>query len=155
MTDSEYVHVFHRIILPVAYQYNPEIILVSAGFDAGINDPLGHYKLTPEVYGHFVQLLKAFAKGKIILALEGGYNFNTVAYSMISCIKTLLGDPLPQLDEFRSPKASACKTIANVIGTHKSKWNILGIDKKLPNEIGDVIIKGAIRGDQGDVAQEK
>lgn len=134
MTDSEYIHVFHRIILPIAYSYNPEIVLVSAGFDAGIDDPLGFYKLTPEVYGHFIQMLKPLAKGRMILALEGGYNCNTLAYSIVSCVKTLLGDPVPQLNEFQAIIPKAIESIDTVFETHKPYWDVLNVDKRLPGE---------------------
>ena len=40
MGDAEYIAAFHQIILPIAYEYNPEIVLVSCGFDAGVGDPL-------------------------------------------------------------------------------------------------------------------
>ena len=41
MGDGDYVEAFHKIVLPIAYQYNPQLVLVSAGFDAAAGDPLG------------------------------------------------------------------------------------------------------------------
>lgn len=41
MGVAEYVAAFHRIVLPIAYEYNPELVIVSAGFDAAVGDPLG------------------------------------------------------------------------------------------------------------------
>lgn len=41
MGDAEYIAAFQQIIMPIAYQFNPELVLVSAGFDACIGDPLG------------------------------------------------------------------------------------------------------------------
>jgi len=41
MGSPEYVAAFHHIVLPIAYQFNPELVLVSAGFDAAVGDPLG------------------------------------------------------------------------------------------------------------------
>lgn len=41
MGDPEYVAAFQQVVLPIAYQFNPELVLVSAGFDACIGDPLG------------------------------------------------------------------------------------------------------------------
>lgn len=41
MGDAEYIAAFQQIVMPIAYQYNPELVLVSAGFDACIADPLG------------------------------------------------------------------------------------------------------------------
>lgn len=132
MGNFEYINAFHRIILPIAYEFQPEFVLVSAGFDAGINDPLGNYKLTPEVFGHFIQLLKPLANGRIALALEGGYNCTTVAYSMVCCMKTLLGDPLPQLDKFDPMIRSAADSINTVIANQKSNWSVLNVDRPLP-----------------------
>lgn len=66
---------------------------MSAGFDAGYFDPLGNgYKLTPEIYSHFIQTLKPLASGKILLALEGGYHLESTALSMTMCVKALLGE---------------------------------------------------------------
>lgn len=91
MGDSEYMAAFQRIIMPIAYEYDPELVIVSAGFDAAIGDPLGHYALTPEIYGHFTHWLSSLANGKIILCLEGGYNVNSISHSMVMCTKALLG----------------------------------------------------------------
>lgn len=135
MGNVEYISTFHRIVLPIAYEFNPEVVIISAGFDAGINDPLGHYKLSPEAYGHFIQMLKPLAGGKLILALEGGYNATTVAYSMISCIKTLLGDPLPQLN-FADKIIAHCQAMIEVvIKTQRNFWSSLKVDKLLPKNV--------------------
>ncbi|XP_031335865.1 histone deacetylase 6 isoform X2 [Photinus pyralis] len=140
MHDVDYMTIFFSVILPILYSYNPQFILVSAGFDAGINDPLGKYKLSPECFGHFIQILKPLAKGRIILVLEGGYNRSTVKYSMNLCIKSLLGDPLPSLDCSKRIDPECMKAIAKVKSIHKSFWPILDVDKKVecdPNENKD------------------
>lgn len=41
MGDAEYLAAFTQVVLPVAYQFNPQLVLVAAGFDAGRGDPLG------------------------------------------------------------------------------------------------------------------
>lgn len=134
MSDSDYIPIFHRIILPIAYSFGPEVVLVSAGFDAGLDDPIGNYMVTPEGFGHFVQMLKPLAQGRLILALEGGYNVNTVAYSMSTCIKVLLGDPLPRL-VWQEMRPSALKTMEAVLNTQKRYWPVLTVDKILPTKI--------------------
>ena len=40
MGDAEYIAAFHQVIMPIAYEYNPELVLVSCGFDSGQGDPL-------------------------------------------------------------------------------------------------------------------
>lgn len=70
MGSSEYISAFLNIILPVSYDFDPDLIFVSAGFDAAINDPLGHYHVLPEAYGHFIHQLMSLAQGRVIIALE-------------------------------------------------------------------------------------
>jgi histone deacetylase 6 len=41
MSDAEYLTAFYQVVLPISYQFNPELVLVSSGFDACIGDPLG------------------------------------------------------------------------------------------------------------------
>ncbi|XP_071054537.1 histone deacetylase 6 isoform X1 [Onthophagus taurus] len=141
MTDTEYITIFNHIILPISYSFGPEVILVSAGFDAGLDDPIGHYRVTPEAFGHFIQLLKPLARGKMILSLEGGYNVNTVAYSMTMCIKALLGDPLPSL-EIGKIRKSALETLEKVINVQKRFWPILQVRKELPEGVESLTLLG-------------
>ncbi|KAK0180458.1 hypothetical protein PV327_006097 [Microctonus hyperodae] len=135
MSDPEYIAAFQQIIMPIAYQFNPELVLVSAGFDACIGDPLGGYTVSPIAYGHFTHWLSALANGKIILALEGGYNINSISYAMTMCTKSLLGDPLPILSVSGvAPCSSAITTIKNVLKTQKDYWPNLMFQAALPKE---------------------
>ena len=53
-------------------QYNPQLVIVSCGFDAAEGDPLGGYHVTPAGYAHMTHLLSALANGKLVVAMEGG-----------------------------------------------------------------------------------
>ncbi|KPJ10234.1 Histone deacetylase 6 [Papilio machaon] len=133
MGNAEYMAAFTQVVLPIAYEYNPELVIVSAGFDACINDPLGGCKVLPECYGRMTQMLKGLAGGKIILCLEGGYNIVSTSYAMTMCTKALLGDPI----EFNyNPEEeihwSAVETINNVIKTQKKYWKSLKFQLALP-----------------------
>lgn len=134
MGDMEYVMAFQRIIMPIAYEFNPELVLVSAGFDAAIGDPLGGCKVTPEAYGHFTHWLSSLANGRIVICLEGGYNVNSISHAMAMCTKALLGDPLPPLTP-PTPRinASCIETIQNVLDVQQKYWKSLRFNKKLPN----------------------
>lgn len=131
MKDSDYIEIFHRIILPIAYNYNPELVLVSAGFDCGINDLVGGYKVTPEAFGHFVQMIRSLARGKVVVVPEGGYNPTTFATSLCMCIKALLGDPLPQLRTRGVSREALVESLENVINVHRKRWLQLDVDKKI------------------------
>ncbi len=95
--DLEYYLAFMNIILPIAYEYNPELVLVAAGFDAARGDPLGGFRVTPGMYGLMTHHLAGLAEGRVVVALEGGYNFTSISESMYMCARALRGDPLPQV----------------------------------------------------------
>ncbi|XP_026682416.1 histone deacetylase 6-like, partial [Diaphorina citri] len=132
MSDPEYIAAFQQVILPIAYQFNPELVLVSAGYDACVNDPLGGCKVSPEAYAHFTHWLKALAQGRIILALEGGYNISSISYAMTLCTKALLGDPLPLLESDLDINSSAVTSIKETISSHKAYWSSLKFLVALP-----------------------
>ncbi|XP_065165019.1 histone deacetylase 6 isoform X3 [Atheta coriaria] len=127
----DYLTAFFKIVLPCAYAFGPDVVLVSAGFDAGINDLLGNYKVMPQTFGHMIQLLRPLAGGRLIVALEGGYNINTLKHSMVFCIKTLLGDPLPPPSDMSRQKDNAHRTFTDVIYTLKKYWKFFNFEKRL------------------------
>ncbi|XP_012259593.2 histone deacetylase 6 isoform X2 [Athalia rosae] len=134
MGDPEYIAAFQQIVMPIAYQFNPELVLVSAGFDACIGDPLGGCTVSPEAYGHLTHWLSSLANGRVILSLEGGYNVNSISYATLMCTKALLGDPLTVLEPQRAPCSSAVNTINNVLRTQKQYWPNLMFQISLPKE---------------------
>ncbi|XP_023297064.2 histone deacetylase 6 isoform X1 [Lucilia cuprina] len=144
MGDMEYVMAFQQIIMPIAYEFDPELVLVSAGFDAAIGDPLGGCKVTPEAYGLFTHWLSALANGRIIVCLEGGYNVNSISYAMTMCTKSLLGDPIPAINlngsASRPPTVaymSCMETLQNCIGVQQRYWKSLAFGKRLPQTSGE------------------
>jgi acetoin utilization deacetylase AcuC-like enzyme len=97
--DVEYLAAFRQIIMPVAASFNPQLVLISAGFDAAAGDPLGGCSLTPIGYAHMTHQLMQLANGKVMLILEGGYNLRSVASSAEACIRVMLGESPPPLPE--------------------------------------------------------
>ncbi|XP_024540177.1 histone deacetylase 5 [Selaginella moellendorffii] len=91
-SDADYVAVWEHVLMPVAREFNPDIVLISGGFDSARGDPLGGCKLTPLGYSIMTQELMQLAGGKIVLALEGGYNLESIAESYLACVQVLLGD---------------------------------------------------------------
>ncbi|XP_071547214.1 uncharacterized protein HDAC6 isoform X2 [Panulirus ornatus] len=140
MGDAEYMSAMLQVVLPIAYQYDPQLVLVSAGFDAARGDPLGGCYVTPECYGHMTHLLSGLAGGHLVLALEGGYNLNTISFCMTMCAKALLGDPLPMLDSSLVPNKSAVQSINDVIKTQSRYWSSICFQVHLPVE--DVLCQG-------------
>lgn len=140
MQNADYMHVFHSVVLPIAFSFNPQIILVSAGFDSGINDKLGNYLVTPDAFGHFIQMLKPLANGKLIVVLEGGYNVTTTKLALSVCTKTLLGDPLPLMD-VNKIQGNCYKSLHETICAHASNWKALQANRLLPDSISSLTYK--------------
>ncbi|PNF26146.1 hypothetical protein B7P43_G04459 [Cryptotermes secundus] len=134
MSDAEYLTAFYQVVLPISYQFSPELVLVSSGFDACIGDPLGGCKVSPEAYGHLTHLLTALAGGRVILSLEGGYNVTSISHAMPMCTKALLGDPLPSLAPHHVACPSAVTSIKNVIRTQARYWSAVCFQVALPQE---------------------
>ncbi|KAM4662765.1 protein deacetylase HDAC6 isoform 2-T3 [Discoglossus pictus] len=128
MGDTEYLAAFHRVVMPIAYEFNPQLVLISAGFDAARGDPLGGYQVTPEGYAHMTHLLMGLAGGRVVLVLEGGYNLTSISESMAMCTRTLLGDPPPFLENRRSLRSSALRSIQRVMSTHRKYWHSLRVE---------------------------
>ncbi|KAM9351272.1 histone deacetylase 6 [Symphorus nematophorus] len=128
MGDSDYLAAFHHVVMPIATEFNPGLVLVSAGFDAARGDPLGGYHVTPEGYAHLTHLLMSLAGGRVLLILEGGYNLSSISDSMAMCTSVLLGDPPPSLvTPLPPPHHCAVAAINEVIRHHAPYWRSLRI----------------------------
>ena len=92
MGDAEYLAAFDRILLPVAEAFQPDLVLVSAGFDAADGDLLGEMRVTPSGFGAMTSRLQRLAGGRVVLALEGGYNLEAISRSAAECLRALLGE---------------------------------------------------------------
>lgn len=88
-TNEIYLTIFEKIICNNVKQFNPDVIIVSAGYDAAVGDPLGGYNLTPECYKTMVKMLKNITP-KILLILEGGYNLNSISLCAKASVEALL-----------------------------------------------------------------
>jgi acetoin utilization deacetylase AcuC-like enzyme len=95
--DANYATVFDRIVWPAAERFDPQLILVSVGFDAYWADPLAAMRLTLTGYSHLaaevIRMAQRFCAGKVVFALEGGYNMDALRYGVSNVARLLLGDP--------------------------------------------------------------
>ncbi|MFN2387553.1 MAG: histone deacetylase [Thermoanaerobaculia bacterium] len=90
--DADYLAAFDRVLLPIAERFAPDLVLVSCGFDAAEGDLLGSMRITPGGYARLTSRLRGLARGKIVLALEGGYNLDAISRSAAACVRVLLGE---------------------------------------------------------------
>jgi len=86
---------------------------------------LGRCSVTPAGYGHLLHQMMGLAEGKVIVALEGGYNLNAVSKSSVACARVLLGDPPPLLRP-GVPKPSAMRAIRQTLSVHEQYWYSVG-----------------------------
>ena len=68
--DKEYVVAFEKILMPLCYQFKPDLVFISAGFDAALGDPLGGMRVSPAGYAYMTSELMKLANGNVIIALE-------------------------------------------------------------------------------------
>ncbi|KAJ2715095.1 Histone deacetylase hda1, partial [Coemansia spiralis] len=90
VSDGDYMYAFKKLLLPVAQSFAPDMVVVAAGFDAAVCDPIGECNVTPQGYACMTSMLKTIANGKVVLVLEGGYNLDAIANSALACTKVLL-----------------------------------------------------------------
>ena len=144
VTDGDVMAAFHFVILPVLSEFGPDLVIVSSGFDAAIGDPLGNCALSPQLFGWMTHMLKLFAGGKIVLALEGGYNLNSISEASVQCVRCLLGDTLsspPPLQPCSEGMQAIYKTLDALspfwvcLGSLKSQMTLLsGLDSTVGAE---------------------
>lgn len=92
--DDEYRAVFHKVLVPAAERFKPELVIISAGFDAHKDDPLANMGLTEagyaELTGIVAGIARKHAQGRILSSLEGGYNLTALAASVDAHVRGLL-----------------------------------------------------------------
>lgn len=136
--DGAFAHALDALVLPIARQFVPTLVLVAAGFDAAVSDPCGaRFCMTPSGYAYLTRRLLAptlpSAHGRVGLVLEGGYAPASLAECVAACVGALLGDeeqPLAQpLDPAAaaSPRASpgAIAAVEETRLAHEPFWSCL------------------------------
>ena len=87
--------VFQNILLPAAEKFEPDLVLVSAGFDSREHDLLGCFDITDVAYKKMtktvMQIADKYADGRLISVLEGGYNLKGISDAVVTHVSTLLG----------------------------------------------------------------
>jgi len=125
--DGEYMAIFKEIVVPVAKGFQPDLILVSAGFDTHEDDPLGAMHVTTAGYASMTQMLLDTAletcDGRLVLTLEGGYDLRSLRNSVKAVLNVLSGHASGEeyTRRFTDP-GGAADIIRKVQQTHKGRW---------------------------------
>ena len=121
LSDAEYLAAMRTVVCPIVRNFNPGIILISAGFDATQGHPptIGGYNVSPACFASMTSSMLQFAEGKAVLALEGGYVGPAVAESVLECLKVLLAESSSKVSTAeleRTPLKQAVLDIEKTIG---------------------------------------
>uniref|UniRef100_A0A8C5CZ28 Histone deacetylase n=1 Tax=Gadus morhua TaxID=8049 RepID=A0A8C5CZ28_GADMO len=130
MGDADYLAAFRTVVMPIANEFAPDVVLVSSGFDAveGHAPPLGGYRLTAKCFGYLTRQLMGLAGGRVVLALEGGHDLTAICDASEACVSALLGnelDPLPDEVVQQRPNANAVQSMENVLEIQGKYWRSL------------------------------
>jgi len=125
--DAEYLRVYREIVAPVARAFDPELVLVSAGFDAFDGDPLAGMRLSAGAYGALaglcVEAASGSAHGRVVAALEGGYDLDGLATGAAAVTRVLLGETPPDVPGVAHPVVS--QLLAAYRQAHAPYWAVL------------------------------
>ncbi|GAA5806564.1 hypothetical protein HPULCUR_012102 [Helicostylum pulchrum] len=137
MGDTEFVAAFHHIVIPISKQFDPDMIFVSAGFDAAEGHPenLGGYNVSPRGYALLTKMVKDLADevcdGRLVLTLEGGYELQPLAATCAaSAAQLFLPNTVPdqQITSYKhtlnaiKPNIGAVESFRKVVQTQKTYW---------------------------------
>ncbi len=125
--DLDFSRIFDELLQPLAREFAPHFILVSAGFDTYYQDPLGYMQVTPDGYARMTrQLLDTAAElcnGRLAVTLEGGYSLEGLRDSVKAVLLELSGKTTTDLCD-TDPKSSCNveSVIERVKDIHKRHW---------------------------------
>jgi len=128
--DADYLQIIDSVIAPLARQYKPQMIMVSAGYDIYARDPLGTMQVTPAGFGMLAVRLKQLAEelcgGRLLLALEGGYHIEGITESVQHTLDALSGCNAGLYSgsgrDAPAAHSSVSRVIEDVLRTHAPYW---------------------------------
>jgi acetoin utilization deacetylase AcuC-like enzyme len=125
--DTEYSRACREIVEPIGRAFDPELVLVSAGFDAHRDDPLGGMAVTPPGFAELMDVCLAVAsgaaRGRVVAVLEGGYDIDGIATSTAAVVGRMLGRPKPPLAG--APASGFDRRLEAFRATHGRYWPVL------------------------------
>ena len=129
--DGEYAGIFEKIVKPVALEFNPDLILVSAGFDIHENDPLGGMRVTPKGFAGLTASILNTARqccdGKVVFTLEGGYDLAGLRDSVKDVLKEMAGLSETSYEDMASKAdpETLGQAVNPVVQVHSRYWKNL------------------------------
>ena len=128
--DVEYGLIFDQVIIPVLDQFEPELLLISSGYDAYRHDPLAGMSLTHQGFYAMADNLRQAAErncqGRILLCLEGGYHLEGQAGAVIQVVNALgnFGLPVTERSPDLEPTRHAQARLEEVLQVQRKYWSL-------------------------------
>ena len=144
MGDGDYLYAFQSVVMPIANEFDPDFVIIAAGFDAAAGDELGGCFVTPACYAHMTHMLMSLANGKVAVCLEGGYNFSAISKSALAVTRTLMGEPPDRMNPTRATQ-SAVDTIAKVRNVQSKQWSSIWPKEPIAGTLGGELLHGKHR----------
>ena len=117
--DAEYLQTFKQVIAPAAKRFQPQLILVSAGYDAHWADELALMQVSTTGFAQMVKIITGLSDelchGRLVFSLEGGYNLNALAASIKATFDIFLGDSNIEDPLGQSPHRFTPPSIASLL----------------------------------------
>ncbi len=127
--DGDYLFIFDRILAPICREYRPELILVSAGFDAHCNDPLAGMRVSSEGYSALAAALRGLADeccpGRLAFTMEGGYDHIALTEGIAGVLRVLIGGSGERQNIAEDPREDTRQVAEGVLRVFSPYWKSL------------------------------
>jgi acetoin utilization deacetylase AcuC-like enzyme len=126
--DDAMLRLYERVLMPIAERYEPQLVLVSAGFDAHADDPLGGLRMSAEGFAGLCRCVKRvadkYALGRMALMLEGGYSLKALGESVEACIDALARETASEEQASCALDGEFEAVIQQIHDFHRRRWPI-------------------------------
>ena len=127
--DGEYRRAYREIVEPIVRAFDPELVLVSAGFDAHRDDPLGGMALSAAGFAELMDVClttaSGAARGRLVAVLEGGYDLDGIAEASAAVVGRMLGRPFAAPDA--APRPGFDRLLEAYRTAHAGHWPVVRV----------------------------
>ena len=125
--NADYANILRHVLRPIAEAYQPQLIMVSAGFDIYHQDPLGGMAVTEEGFARLIDIIMDVADsvsdGRLVVTLEGGYHLEGQARSVAEVVKRMAGDDMPDRGTWEGQEDKEYPHIQELVAALKENLN--------------------------------
>ncbi len=130
-TNADFGNIYRHLLVPVALEFQPQLILVSAGFDTHCDDPIGGMRVTELGYARLTELILTVAQetccGKVVAVLEGGYDLVALRRSVKEVLQTMKNGDAKATQDWKKNENTQYRRVQEIISAvkniHKPFWS--------------------------------